>query len=517
MRRFTQIVHQYPLVPVLSCLLGGQLFCFIVNNLKAQDLPKINYLLYVIPVALLGLLLLRVVKISKAYAFLYLALTVFGVNSVYLAEHKSHSEFKEGSRYTALVYSRPRYRRPGEVELRLKILSSKTQIQHAKKLVLNNETSLVLCKAKDLPWRNVSGVKKGDVVVFKAKFKAIALPLPLFSYKGNLYRRGYRAQCKIEYLTYAKRASPGFLERFRDKIAKDVRSLVGNNERSGLILAMAFGFRDTLNVATEGAFKRLGIAHLLIVSGYQITIIFYAVVFLAKLLCSAIPGFSHFVTLSKVPKICAFIFVLGYVVICGVDASSLRAELALIFVVIATFFERGSRLLNAILFSLLWLSVFWPGCYLEPGVQLSYAALTGICAALYLEHLNQSAWSRYLRINLYATLFSSLVAAVWFKMFSFAGFIINPLLAPFIALLACKCGILSVLLNYLALDKDGYLISITSYLLNLLKIFLLTLNRYDFIAISLEGFSYYLLIAVLSFLVVWILTSCYKLFMALNV
>jgi ComEC/Rec2-related protein len=236
------------------------------------------------------------------------------------------------------------------------------------------------------------------------------------------------------------------IEKLRSDLRQSVEATLGSGERSGLVLSLLLGQRDVLSRETEAAFKRTGLAHLLVVSGYQVTLVFYAAFGLFSfLLLRLLPVASHRVRFFWTAS-CALLVTVFFMLLIGIDGPSLRAVVAVTAFVLTLAFERRHSMYQAILVALFVVTVVWPGSFLEPGVQLTFAALFGLALGA------GKGVRSYLKACCLASLFTSIVVLYWFEQFSLLGFILNPILAPLISVLSCYGGGVAVILNLAAFE-----------------------------------------------------------------
>ena len=243
--------------------------------------------------------------------------------------------------------------------------------------------------------------------------------------------------------------------------------MVGDGEMGGMILAMSIGARDTLSVGTEWAFKATGLAHLLVVSGFQVTVVHYVVSTLLRWVLGWAWVFSPLVPVSFLASLGGLGASLLFVAVAGVDGASVRAALAAIFTVVGASLERRRGLIGGIGASMLGLALLWPGSILEPGVQLTYAALWGIVFGRNIcgENGESSRLATAVGVTVGVWLLSSLVSLAWFRTFSPLGLILNPLLAPLAGVIGCHGGILGFGLYVVGLDSAGLVLQMVGSIL----------------------------------------------------
>jgi len=330
------------------------------------------------------------------------------------------------------------------------------------------------CRGIDLPWRNLDGVREGDAFIFSGEVAPLTPGRNPFSRDGREWRNGIQARCSILHATRPmalperRRAS-----HLREDLLERIRARRGDTETVGLTLAMSIGTRDVLSQPTEEAFRRTGLAHLLVVSGYQVMLVFAG---LRLLLVRALwwvprrwPELPIYLpaALGAAGGAGAFIWLVG------LEGSTVRAGLAALLTVTARVCERGRGFFHPILVSLLLLSQLWPGAWLEPGVHLTYAALLGLClgAAIF----ESPRWASWLSACLTASLATSLVSLLWFRSFSLVGLALNPLAAPLMSLLTCNGGLAAILVFLLGLDREATLFGFVVSGVALMRALVLTL------------------------------------------
>jgi competence protein ComEC len=294
----------------------------------------------------------------------------------------------------------------------------------------------------------------------------------LFSYSAQLSRRGIVRRCRIKVATRIHPQHAGPLESLRDKLRDSVRQQLGNNERSGLVLSLVIGERHALSTHTEQAFKRTGLSHVLVLSGYQVALFFGVVwwltkqgfAFAAKIIGALRLPISDSLRVVRAGTTLPSLLALGLtalaLLVIGFEPSSTRAMIALAVVVLARLEERHTSMGNMLVLALLILSLIAPGSALEPSTQLTFAALAGIFVAHHLRVPGEGVLRTYARTSFWVTLFPLLVGALWFDMLPLAGVICNPLLAPLVALWGTLGGACAMVALLSGLDSSGFAIGV---------------------------------------------------------
>jgi ComEC/Rec2-related protein len=332
-----------------------------------------------------------------------------------------------------------------------------------------------LCSAIALPWRNASTIRKGDIVAIHIqKRKALHAP-HLLSYERSLQRKGYTHRCTIVALSHLYRESPSY----RETTLKHLHSLVKpravtatnlfpSTEQGGLLLSLVVGARGEISTETEDAFREAGITHMLVLSGYQISLVGWGSI-------RAIQMPIRFSTNSALLFLSRFIPFIGLflatllVYLTSFEPSATRALIVLGVYVVGR--SQGNRVLmvDALVASATLMVLLWPGCFLEPGFHLTFGALGGI----YCSQRWYTAYTlpkRYFASLSTISFFTTCIGWLWFRSFSlFEGMITNALIAP-IASVGAISGAVSGYITYLiGIDKDGYVIQLVARLVFLVR------------------------------------------------
>ena len=344
-------------------------------------------------------------------------------------------------------------RRPkhGLVSIRVEVLSSSSSALIKKSF---------MCRAVNLPWKNVSSVEPGDRVILKANFRLFEDKLWPWEYAAGLKRRGVDGECRLLYLAKLQHAGNNFLQFQKKEIISSFKALAGDDEISALMLSLSLGLRDQLSLNTERVFKDFGISHVLVLSGMQIGLLYFFIYSLARI---SLRFMYVPVEIRKIACLSiAGIISLGLVAITNFEASALRAWIACLLFSLADLDERKTELFRGSLASLLVLCIFWPGCWAEAGIQLSFAAIFGIAFG---QNLAEGKMQKLLLPCLLATVFSSAVAALWFSELSIMAIASNFILTPLFGVLGCYLGIFAIMAGFLPDSYALFVIIVTKFVM----------------------------------------------------
>ncbi len=326
----------------------------------------------------------------------------------------------------------PRHRVPGEVVF----VGSE---------VLGGEGRLIRCRAVDLPWRQLSRVAHGDVVWVRGAVRPVSRQLNPFSWEGWLWRRGISGEMKVLFASKALMRHPAPLDVVRLRIIDAVSNATGESRGGALFLSMAFGVRDVLSPPVEALFTNLGLSHLLVVSGYQVSLVFGGVLSLLLGVGRTLRASLGMRTVGIVASLmCASV----YVIAIGSEMSSVRALVAAICLCISLLMNRRHGFAQRLVATFLCMHIVWPWALCEIGVVLTFAALSGIGIGSVLGAGGRLRSLVWVTVSVWGM--TSVVTVVWNGALSVSGLFLNLLLAAPWSILNCTVGV-----GALALELAG--------------------------------------------------------------
>lgn len=323
----------------------------------------------------------------------------------------------------------PRHPRPGEV------------VFFARDL-LDATGTAVRCTAVDLPWRNAARLRAGSVVWVRGEFEPVPRPSGLvagpggpFSWEGYLWRQGVSATCQARYVSQPLSQPLGWVWRWRERIQDGVLATAGDGRGTALLLSMVFGFRDLLSDPVEDAFRSLGLSHLLVVSGYQVSMVFAVVACWLGWVVRLVRvrrGAATLVTTA------ALLTAAIFVALIGTELSALRALVAAACLGVTMLSERSARFSQRIGVALLVVLLLSPWAFFDMGVQLTFAALVGIGIGMRIG--GRRRLLGYVAVTVCAGVCTSAVVVAWTGQFAPVGVLLNLVLAAPWAFVNCVCG-----------------------------------------------------------------------------
>ena len=280
------------------------------------------------------------------------------------------------------------------------------------------------------------------------------------------------------YVLGERKSFGSFLSDTRNKISAHIEKNI-KGESGSLMSALLLGKSDSLAPSVKFGFRRLGISHMLALSGMHLTIMMSVVgTFLSKLSISK--KLKTFVLLSL-----AF----AYVAISGFSGSILRAAFMLFMASLSFFSRRENDSYTSLFIAVAIIIIFQPSAVNDIGLWLSFLATFGILIyyELFSEKLKEDHKTygkrilRYISLSLWISFFAFIftlpLTALLFGEISimtpvsnliFAILIDAELVLSFLAPFFCKIKLFSRICEFFG----GFIISAVTFLANISNIYI---------------------------------------------
>lgn len=274
-----------------------------------------------------------------------------------------------------VVMSTPQHTKPGEMRFVLKIED------HS-----NSHGAVLMISAPNVPWLDYAKMQARSRIVVSASVRPTyqdkcSLTQYLFSYDAYLYRRGIIAQGRVNSLNVISlsRDNPPL----RDTLAERIMERFASYEATSLVLATTIGTGDLMSYSLNESFRKLGLSHLIVISGFHIGLVSFAVHRIIRWMI----GWSTFVTV-RVPMaipsaILSFIACSAYVWLVRGGIPSIRALCALAVFGGSQILCRRSDAYRALAATYCMCALLSPGGVFEMGFELTFAALCGLYLGTY--------------------------------------------------------------------------------------------------------------------------------------
>lgn len=290
----------------------------------------------------------------------------------------------------------------------------------------------------DVPWSTTDNCVKG------AKFRGSVLVYPsaISNISGRAWPRG------------AYVCSGGSPARGKDKYPKAGDSL-------GILLAATTGMRDLLSPESRQLFRKLGVSHLLVISGFHIGIVLSAVFYCVRNLLCFNRVLLQRCSINKIALLLSYLVSLSYVLVIEAGVPALRALLAAGILILIRVTERKVYPLRCLFFIAIVVALLRPTAVITPSYLFSFSAVAGlIICSRYIQLLKvygklpNNPVIRWLCFSFvmscFAWSFSVPISLYFFKSLCPISPLVNVIVSPIFSLLVIIVGGLNLLLYGLA-------------------------------------------------------------------
>ena len=156
------------------------------------------------------------------------------------------------------------------------------------------------------------------------------------------------------------------------------RAFIHNHAQSFLTDALYLGYKNALDQTAKQTWTNIGIAHVWSISGFHMTLVGGWLFLLFYTIFRSIGYITRRVPARIPATICAWVGLLFYLGISGFGIATLRAFLMTTLVFAAILFGRSVLSLRNVCIAFLIMFLINPHYILQPGFQLSFAAIFGI-------------------------------------------------------------------------------------------------------------------------------------------
>mgnify|MGYP000859630938 CR=1 FL=1 len=169
-------------------------------------------------------------------------------------------------------------------------------------------------------------------------------------------------------------------ERLREAMVEQVSARLPGAE-GAIAVALMTGERGAIDDKTNADMRGAGTAHLLSISGMHIGMVGGFVFFLVRALLALVPGFALRLPIKGIAAVVGLLTIVAYTWFVGAPIPAQRAALMTAFVFIAILFDRQVMNLRTVALSACAILLVFPESLLNPGFQMSYAAIVLLVAA----------------------------------------------------------------------------------------------------------------------------------------
>ncbi|EJF94201.1 competence protein ComEC family protein [Bartonella taylorii] len=363
-------------------------------------------------------------------------------------------------------------RQKGGFRLVLDVLSTQ-------KPILHHTPHRIRLSARYLPY----GLAIGDGLYGKVKIRALSGPVRPGGYDFSFhnYFKGIGAQgvylgkpIKISVLQSDKILSivQQKIENLRTNMTQRIRMAI-DQEKGSVAAALITGQRGGISNDTNEALRKVGLAHILSISGLHMALLSGIVLVCIRSFLALFPVFSSYYSAKKFAAIAALMMTAFYLILSGAAVSAKRSFVMIAVMLIAVLCNRSAvTIRNFAIAGLITLAVT-PHEILGPSFQMSFSATAALIASfdwwsggsLFRKRKTTPSYVgggmiRFVLLTILSTCASSFVAgaasgiyaAYHFSNIATLSIISNALALPIVSMLIIPFGLIAVLAMFWGLE-----------------------------------------------------------------
>lgn len=238
----------------------------------------------------------------------------------------------------------------------------------------------------------VAGLVPGDHVRLRATLRPPPMPaLPgAYDFGRSAWFQGLGAIGYTFSITKIEAGAPSagdglsrraslFLARLRQAIAARIGAVLPG-ETGAIAVSLITGERGGITEETTEAYRNSGLVHVLSISGLHMSIMAGFVFFSVRLLLASFPTLALRVSTKKWAAVVGLAGAAGYLLISGGAIATVRAFIMISVMFVAVLMDRQALAMRNVALAALLILLVTPESLLDPGFQMSFAAVIALIA-----------------------------------------------------------------------------------------------------------------------------------------
>ena len=169
------------------------------------------------------------------------------------------------------------------------------------------------------------------------------------------------------------------LERLRARITERIHSVLPGST-GGIASALITGNRSAISTSDEQALRDAGLAHVLAIAGLHMALVGLGLFWCLRAALAAIPIVALRYPIKKLAAAAALCSAAFYLAISGATSASTRAFVMLAMMLFSIMFDRPALSMRSLALAATIILLLGPESLLEPGFQMSFAAVMSLIA-----------------------------------------------------------------------------------------------------------------------------------------
>jgi len=169
------------------------------------------------------------------------------------------------------------------------------------------------------------------------------------------------------------------VEGLRARITERIHSVLPGST-GGIASALITGNRSAISDEDEAALRDAGLAHVLAIAGLHMALVGLGLFWVVRAALATVPAIALRWPIKKIAAITALCSATFYLMISGASSASTRAFVMLAMMLLAILFDRPALSMRSLALAAAIILLLGPESVLEPGFQMSFAAVMSLIA-----------------------------------------------------------------------------------------------------------------------------------------
>lgn len=321
-------------------------------------------------------------------------------------------------------------------------------------------------KLKIIAYADDANISPGDIIRAEGKLYSFDEPTNPYqsNYKIYMLSNGYDYSMWCEGISLTGQKSNELIyniEKAREYVNNFFDSSMPERE-AGVAKALTTGYKDDISEETRENFKRLGISHVLAVSGLHVTIVSYLILYI---------GIEVLGLQKRKAVLVAAAVLMFYLFFTGFSPSAVRAVMMSVITFTGLLLYKNSDRINTAAFSAFVMLCINPLYLWNVSFQLSYIGIAAVIAAMEIlddseEDTRRSKFSDAVMFSAIAWVVISPAAMYYYKGVSLIAIVSNLIFVPVISIVTC-IAMVAALLSFVQFGLAHACSNIVYFILNI--------------------------------------------------
>ena len=269
------------------------------------------------------------------------------------------------------------------------------------------------------------GIEPGDYLILKGGFRKTRGRMILLAENYKITSRKFSVK--------------RYIYRIKKYASKQVDMLYPK-AYAGFVKATILGETGKSIQSIRGKFQRLGLAHILAISGLHVGLVLFFFLFLLKSVGAR----------GRIRSVVLAVIMLGYMFLTGARPPVERATVMALVYIYFWFFYIKVNPFNVLIFTAFVMILVNPAALFQASFLLSFAAMSGIFTMIYLFRNKSNKLFKYFKVALGAWLFVAPLSWFYFKGIALFGLLLNIVFLPLFSFLIA-CVFSSIVVSFISI------------------------------------------------------------------